>query len=1161
MSANTETSSEGKPFEDGPYILRTLLKDVPLSADGADNGTKINCVEYFDHNLYIGTNAAELLHYVHIPPDANHMTAKQTFILASRLQPPFSESSTTRPGVQQILLLPKVSKACVLCNWTVTFYSLPELSPVFGTKQVKNCNWVGGVDLNESREGSDASSAVTILLSLNRRIQVVRVGDDATAVKKIDIGESIVSVRRDSIACVADSRSYALLDIDRQLKIPLMSISSVDDFQQSSSIGRALDVTGSHDAAISRSASAAQNRRFLSPSDSHGHTRSTSLGGAVSSGIQDNNLKPSDIHRLSQDSTADKPLPGLPDSTTTDLPHCDVPARPRPRPVFLKPHIVSPTPEEFLVVTGTGPSEPGIGLFVNLDGDPTRPTIQFDRYPRDVVVDEGLSDSRTQYPAPTDGDDGYIIASMTKSSGGALHHGLEIQRWTSEVAGTEPSKFWLEADDTSTALGIGSVSEWGETFFREVVDGLRQTRFSLFALDNSTLLRKTGDSDINTSLDQVIGERKLFDRDTDTQSDDGSLSEGWEFRRNAEEEGYASRFARAYSRLAVWSGNRIWWATRKPLLLRLDAQLDAAYAHGHDSSPLSIDRRAVLRVLKLIRGRDARSEVEFVSLSYIRQKAGIMLLDDFLNPSGTPFSDTEVKALEEVLAESSLDARVVISLIPGLRNEVVESRKGIWVFDGVKKTAEQHLRRNTFEQGKMPFSTLDTSIFQFLRRFLSSWRKKKGFGSVPDDREVFRTVDAALLTVLLELDRRSPVSHVRAELYEMVDKGVDCFDRAISLLESYHRLFVLSRLYQSRKMAGDVLGTWRRIIEGERDDGGEFRDGEARVRDYLTKVSSQPLVREYGIWLANRNPKLGVQAFAEDEGRAPKYAPAEAITILRDEAPSAVKYYLEHLVFGKGQTAFVQDLITYYLDIIIGELRSSETSRETFAATYVAYRALQTPKPTYQQFLTDNAPAYNEVWQGRLRLLQLLSGTCEYDTSAIRERISSLPDELLVPETIILDGREQHHENAIRLLVHKLGDYDTAISYCIRGGSSIYARSSQKRDSMPTHQMQARLFRAVLGEFLSIEDVSDRVEQTKSLLERFGGWFELDDVLALIPDNWSASVVSGFLVRCVRRLVQERHVSSVKKGLSSAENLRVGFDLICRVEERGPSIQTSQCDL
>jgi hypothetical protein len=34
-------------LESGPFVLRTLLQDVPLSADGANDGDiKINCVDY-----------------------------------------------------------------------------------------------------------------------------------------------------------------------------------------------------------------------------------------------------------------------------------------------------------------------------------------------------------------------------------------------------------------------------------------------------------------------------------------------------------------------------------------------------------------------------------------------------------------------------------------------------------------------------------------------------------------------------------------------------------------------------------------------------------------------------------------------------------------------------------------------------------------------------------------------------------------------------------------------------------------------------------------------------------------------------------------------------------------------------------------------------------
>lgn len=133
-----------------------------------------------DQHLYVGTSASEILHFGQIPPDPADVSGKPSYILASRLSPAYNTPSTSaRPGVQQILLLPKVNKACVLCNWTVTFYSLPELSPT--TTQVGSCHWIGGIDLNDGLDGP--SSAVTILISFNKKIRVVRIGEDIRVIK------------------------------------------------------------------------------------------------------------------------------------------------------------------------------------------------------------------------------------------------------------------------------------------------------------------------------------------------------------------------------------------------------------------------------------------------------------------------------------------------------------------------------------------------------------------------------------------------------------------------------------------------------------------------------------------------------------------------------------------------------------------------------------------------------------------------------------------------------------------------------------------------------------------------------------------------------------------------------------------------------------------
>ena len=73
------------PPQDGPFVLRKLVSGLPLSADGERTDARITCVEVWgmfmllcfytipyiadctciaDGNLYVGTSAAEILHFV-----------------------------------------------------------------------------------------------------------------------------------------------------------------------------------------------------------------------------------------------------------------------------------------------------------------------------------------------------------------------------------------------------------------------------------------------------------------------------------------------------------------------------------------------------------------------------------------------------------------------------------------------------------------------------------------------------------------------------------------------------------------------------------------------------------------------------------------------------------------------------------------------------------------------------------------------------------------------------------------------------------------------------------------------------------------------------------------------------------------------------------------
>jgi len=160
---------------------------------------------------------------------------------------------------------------------------------------------------------------------------------------------------------------------------------------------------------------------------------------------------------------------------------------------------------------------------------------------------------------------------------------------------------------------------------------------------------------------------------------------------------------------------------------------------------------------------------------------------------------------------------------------------------------------------------------------------------------------------------------------------------------------------------------------------------------------------------------------------------------------------------------------------------------------------------------------------------------------------------------IILNGRQGRHEEALRLLTQGLGDYDTAVSYCLLGGSSIFRPPSGyvSEDQLPSKEEQSILFTYLLHEFLSIEDVDDRIERTGELLERFGSWFDASYVLSLLPNEWSVDLFATFLINSLRRLIRDRNEAVVVKALSGAQNLQVSEQFAEKALEVGKIVSGS----
>ncbi|KAF3398161.1 Transforming growth factor-beta receptor-associated protein 1 [Penicillium rolfsii] len=1177
-----------------PYVLRSLFEDVPLATDDSAD-VYITCVEYWDGNLYIGSSAAEILHFVCLPAASDDDSGEPTFILASRLPIPFQDepSDSNPPGVRQIVILPSVNKACILCNGMVTFYMLPELSPAFGNTKVNHCRWIGGLDLNQDAASEEDP---VIMIAVQNSIMLIRIGEGARRIKQIKFPGCLVAARRGTIACAADAHSYSLLEVEHQQKIPLFPISSSSEVFES---GHVEDIPAAPQTPLKRSPSSSYPSS--PPIDSHVHGRSSSLNTFVGmlqpqaqrghsrspSGTPDPFTSTGSIRRSSSEERDEgeegskkniskspereaeaaesenvKPLPPLP--------------APKPSQKQLQPHVVSPTPSEFLLVTGTEEREPGVGMFVDMDGEVVRGTINFHRYPKSVVIDAGEDDQSLQ--PNDDSKEEYVLALIDVGEDGKQITRLEIQRWDDDPTEIERHKKWLDipssSDEVQSAqVGLKHTLSPSQLNQDQIEKLLQMVRLKTPLLSPHIV---TVDPRTQESIEHQKTEEELFESQESTDPE-GSKKENsrsadrdWESQRNAEEARFVRGLGKLQSSLVLWSGSQVWRLLKNPLVIQLDNTLQKSQ-QVDSKGYITLQRDAVMELMVSIQDIEPRTEAEFLGLGYVKQKASLLLYGDLLSMHADHRADPTIRNTERALLSGNLDPRLALLFIPLLRCEVLQGPQGIWIQSGLADTTAKYLKQ--VEQ-MSDAAEVHGSVLNMVKRFLLFWQQKRGYGSITDETYVLDSTDAALLHLVLEQDAQlsaqQRASSTRSELNKLVDNWKGNFERAVALLEQYKRLYVLSRLYQSQKMSRNVLKTWRRIIDGEYDAGGEVTGAgvEAQMRKYLVKIRDAQLVEEYGSWLAGRNPALGIQVFADHSSRV-RLEPAYVMALLKERAPNAVQAYLEHLVFTKNYTQYADDLIAYYLDEVLSVLESSPAARESLAESYSTYRALRPPKPTYLNFITENTPA-EPWWQSRLRLLQLLSGTSgtQFSTSALPSGITySIPNVLariepyqddLVSESIILDGLQGHHRAALRLLTHGLGDYDSAIRYCLFGGPRSATSSGGTQPELAGHDLQRTLFRHLLDEFLQIQDLTERIERTSDLLARFGAWFDVREVLELVPEDWSVDILGGFLVQVFRTLVSQSREARIERALSAGLNLRVGVQYMDSMEKAGPWVEDGE---
>ena len=548
-------------------------------------------------------------------------------------------------------------------------------------------------------------------------------------------------------------------------------------------------------------------------------------------------------------------------------------------------------------------------MFVDIDGEVVRGTINFHRYPKSVVIDAGEDDQALQ--PSEDAKEEFILAIIESNDNGEKRTQLEIQRWDDDPAELERQKRWMDIPSSgstqSLPVGFQHTMSPSRLELDDVGKLLRMSRFKNKALPPHI---PTPDPRTHASIEQLQKEKELFESQELTDSESSKKGESgtvrdWETQRNEDEAKFAYRLGKLQSSLILWSGSQIWRLIKNPLVVQLEDVLQKAQqtdASGHTL----LQRGSVIDLMFSIQDAEPKNESEFIGLGYIKQKSSLMLFGDLLSMHPDHRGDAVIQNTEHAILAGNLDPRLVLLFIPLLRSEVLQGPQGIWIHAGLASVTEQYLEQvSSTSNPSVGPAAVHSPVLNMVKRFLFSWQQKRGYGSITDETYVLDSTDAALLRLLLEQDahldpEQRASSRIRTELNRLVDGWKGNFDRAVVLLEQYDRLYILSRLYQSQKMSRNVLRTWRRIIDGEKDAGGELSaaSSETQMRKYLVKIKDVQLVEEYGSWLAGRNPSLGIQVFADNTSRV-QLEPTDVVTLLKERAPNAVQHYLEFLVFTK----------------------------------------------------------------------------------------------------------------------------------------------------------------------------------------------------------------------------------------------------------------------
>ncbi|KAI0365806.1 hypothetical protein BV20DRAFT_1003554 [Pilatotrama ljubarskyi] len=224
------TYAPQRPVDVPPYQLQSLLSGfTDTLSRAAGNPVTIRCAQAIGSEIYVGCSNGELLRFA---LQANTTEAPESYTLLSR------QTIPNEKPVDEIVLAPSISRALILSDHQVHFYTLPSLDmvPLILIKPIRNVIAFAVDEQHLKRPPQYANDIpvpvepIEFCVVKRNAIALYSLRERLFFQKEIPLPTGGVLARRTGrFLCIADRENYNVIDLLQASLIPLLPISQAAD--------------------------------------------------------------------------------------------------------------------------------------------------------------------------------------------------------------------------------------------------------------------------------------------------------------------------------------------------------------------------------------------------------------------------------------------------------------------------------------------------------------------------------------------------------------------------------------------------------------------------------------------------------------------------------------------------------------------------------------------------------------------------------------------------------------------------------------------------------------------------------------------------------------------------------------------------------------------